>query len=379
MDWFLDHSGALLRGRLRRRLRAPSRRSRGSVGAGHSGSRRFRLARQPEPAAGDLVRRHRTEPGHAAGAVKSHEFSDRPIKSRIAGSADQARRSAARVRSAGTPGGKKSADVGPGTDRIDRAAGRQDRTWLRVAAARRDGAAAAAGRARSRSCGGLPARGLGTLAARPAREKAVVSAHCRALAGAASRQRFGIGAVALALLRTRRSTWCSATKAAIASRTGSGIATASTIACPGSVRAFAFRRIGGRRGDFIGRLAAGRLQRHPERGGAGRQIAAIIVGLRAIELDFGGAGVERRASPPCSPGASTAAPRAGRRAPRPAARRNRPRASAPCAARPRCRPECAAAVSRRTHATGARRRTGKPVSRFCGFRRSILSMRSSPG
>src|SRR5215472_13586435 len=52
-----------------------------------------------------LVRRPTT--GTPSGSLKSQEFSDRPTKSRIAGSVDQARRSAARVRSAGTPGAKK--------------------------------------------------------------------------------------------------------------------------------------------------------------------------------------------------------------------------------------------------------------------------------
>jgi len=47
--------------------------------------------------------------------LKSHEFSDKPMKLQIAGSVDQARRSAARVRSAGTPGAKKGrmSDSGP--------------------------------------------------------------------------------------------------------------------------------------------------------------------------------------------------------------------------------------------------------------------------
>src|SRR5215467_4899841 len=47
-------------------------------------------------------------PGTPPSALKSHEFSDRPMKSRIAGSAVQARRSAARVSSGGTSGARKA-------------------------------------------------------------------------------------------------------------------------------------------------------------------------------------------------------------------------------------------------------------------------------
>src|SRR5438132_1334281 len=47
-------------------------------------------------------------PGTPPGALKSHEFSDKPMKSRITGSADQARRSAARAKSAGTPAARKA-------------------------------------------------------------------------------------------------------------------------------------------------------------------------------------------------------------------------------------------------------------------------------
>jgi hypothetical protein len=41
-------------------------------------------------------------PGTPPAALKSHEFSDRPMKLRIVGSTDQPRRSAARARSAAT-------------------------------------------------------------------------------------------------------------------------------------------------------------------------------------------------------------------------------------------------------------------------------------
>src|SRR5262249_44237524 len=44
----------------------------------------------------------------APGALKSHEFSESPMKSRILGSAAHARRSAARVNSGGTPGARKA-------------------------------------------------------------------------------------------------------------------------------------------------------------------------------------------------------------------------------------------------------------------------------
>src|SRR5689334_19980015 len=44
----------------------------------------------------------------AFGALKSHEFSERPTKSRILGSLAHARRSAARVSSAGTPGARNA-------------------------------------------------------------------------------------------------------------------------------------------------------------------------------------------------------------------------------------------------------------------------------
>ena len=48
------------------------------------------------------------KPAIAPGALKSHEFSDRPTKSRIAGSNDHTRRSAARVKSSGTPVSRKA-------------------------------------------------------------------------------------------------------------------------------------------------------------------------------------------------------------------------------------------------------------------------------
>ena len=47
-------------------------------------------------------------PGIESGALKSQEFSDRPTKSRIAGSALQARRRAARLSAAGTPRCRKA-------------------------------------------------------------------------------------------------------------------------------------------------------------------------------------------------------------------------------------------------------------------------------
>jgi len=47
------------------------------------------------------------KPNIPSGALKSHEFSDSPIKSRMPGSLDQPRRSAARINSAGTPRARK--------------------------------------------------------------------------------------------------------------------------------------------------------------------------------------------------------------------------------------------------------------------------------
>ena len=54
------------------------------------------------------VPRNAPKPGMALGSVKSHAFSASPTKSRIVGSADQARRSAARLSSAGIPLRKNS-------------------------------------------------------------------------------------------------------------------------------------------------------------------------------------------------------------------------------------------------------------------------------
>jgi hypothetical protein len=48
------------------------------------------------------------KPGTPSGALKSQAFSASPMKLRIAGSADQARRSAARASSTGTPGCRKT-------------------------------------------------------------------------------------------------------------------------------------------------------------------------------------------------------------------------------------------------------------------------------
>jgi hypothetical protein len=48
------------------------------------------------------------KPAIAPGALKSHAFSESPMKSRIFGSAAQARRSAARVNSSGTPEARKA-------------------------------------------------------------------------------------------------------------------------------------------------------------------------------------------------------------------------------------------------------------------------------
>jgi hypothetical protein len=72
----------------------------------------------------------------ATRALKSHEFSDRPTKSRIAGSEDEARRSAARAKSPGTPGVKERANVGCGPNRLDR---RQTREIERRLKFRRSG------------------------------------------------------------------------------------------------------------------------------------------------------------------------------------------------------------------------------------------------
>src|SRR6516162_1706742 len=82
----------------------------GSCKASRGGTRAMRSV--PELAASPVIRAKRwgvrePNPGTPSGALKSQEFSDRPMKSRIAGSVDQARRSAARVRSAGAPGAKK--------------------------------------------------------------------------------------------------------------------------------------------------------------------------------------------------------------------------------------------------------------------------------
>jgi len=58
------------------------------------------------------------KPAIAPGALKSQEFSDRPTKSRIAGSNDHTRRSAARAKSSATPVSRK-ADIGFGANGFD--------------------------------------------------------------------------------------------------------------------------------------------------------------------------------------------------------------------------------------------------------------------
>ena len=69
-------------------------------------------------------------PGIAVGSVKSQSFSASPLKSRIAGSAAHARRSAARASSVGTPGARKVADVGDRGNRIRATAASPDRTRI---------------------------------------------------------------------------------------------------------------------------------------------------------------------------------------------------------------------------------------------------------
>ena len=142
----------------------------------------------------------------------------------------------------------------------------------------------AIGRSRLR-CGRVP------FAARPPRQKALVSAHRgarsaarRAIASGSARSRWRFSKI--------RSTGYSATKAATASRTVSGIATASTIACTDSVRPSASAGSAVTAAISYGGSFAGRLQRHPYRGHPRLQISAIVVGVRAVQLDLGRAGVK---------------------------------------------------------------------------------------
>ena len=121
------------------------------------------------------------KPGIAPGALKSHEFSDRPTKSRIMGSDDQTRRRAARVKSAGTPAARKALMSDPATIEFDRRQTRRVEQRLsfarRQSSSRGSGGSAATGILRLRSLARIRSRPA--LAARPPRQKGVVIAHRR--------------------------------------------------------------------------------------------------------------------------------------------------------------------------------------------------------
>ena len=120
------------------------------------------------------VTRADRNPGIAFGSVKSQAFSASPTKSRIAGSAVHARRSAARVKSAGTPARRNARMSVPAVIEFDRRQGSRDRTRLLRLRRGWSGASACA-----RGVGAQPSScwpralvlGASLLAARPAREE----------------------------------------------------------------------------------------------------------------------------------------------------------------------------------------------------------------
>jgi len=102
-------------------------------------------------------------PGTPSGAVKSQAFSASPTKSRIAGSAIQARRSAARATAAGTPDARKGLrSVAPLIDSIGG-------SGISAAVTRTAGASGAV--SPSVSCGGSRFAGCGAAAARFRRDQ----------------------------------------------------------------------------------------------------------------------------------------------------------------------------------------------------------------
>ena len=258
----------------------------------------------------------------ALGSLKSHPFSTRPTKSRMAGSADQARRSAARVNSGGTPGCRKRAHVGVGADRFDRRQlGEIERRPVCGSPARPASAGAAARSfvffgfrlRRSRRL----VRRLAVCAATIARENFparswLVLIRCvggrRPSASGSARSRWR--------LTKARSTWCSATKAAtdVAHRLRHrhGLDDGRRDARP-SLRPRPDRR-SPRRARTADRPPLGRSTTHSS-GVLGHQVVAIVARFRAIQFDLGRAGIKSRALAVVGQLASKAASPARRSAP----------------------------------------------------------------
>ena len=227
------------------------------------------------------------KPGIPSGSLKSQAFSSSPTKSRMAGSAAQARRSAARVR---VSAARRSAEMRvmsvSARDRIDRWQARRDRIparrRVRCGAVSRLLRFRAAGRRNRFACFGSSSAFAGlALAARPALEEIFRLAHLRSsVSAAAPRQRFGVGAVALALHECALDMVLGHEGRNRVAATVSGIGTGSTRSFAGFRQALAFGRIGGDDRKLVGRLALGRPQHHPQRRRADREIVAIVRGFR---------------------------------------------------------------------------------------------------
>ena len=188
-DWRRRHDGRLQPGaricRRRRNLRV-----RGRICRGGSGCRGDLLSGSPSPTTLANNRRissvsgNGPKPGAPPGAVKSHWFSANPMKSRMAGSVVQARRSAARVNSTGTPGARNARmSVAEVIDSIGGSFARSTR--VSVAGVGASGGSRTLVRGRRRRPvyvtirlrrRGRSLRGL-LLAARPAREKSFRFSH----------------------------------------------------------------------------------------------------------------------------------------------------------------------------------------------------------
>ncbi len=173
-------------------------------------------------------------------------------------------------------------------------------------------------------------------------------------------------------LKNTCSTWCSATKAATVSRTGSGIGTVSTRSVAGSVKASPSAGFGRYREYVVRRLAVARAQHDPQERRFAAQIVPIVGRLRLIEVDAGAPGVERGGLLI----GSEHGPRCGLRL----ARQHRDRA--PHVLDPRAvglapldhdTDRDAHKRARLGQLTASGWRTGRPVTRLCGFSRMIRS------
>ena len=287
------------------------------------------------------------KPGMAAGSVKSHWFSAIPMKSRIAGSDVQARRKAALVSSAGTPdcrkarmsvpavmesiGGKLAGSNGGGEGEfagvLQLPLDRRERFSIRSADS------------------GSPTSGFSCLAfSRFRRDQRATkfsgSLIARSPAHRSRPRRLG-SSRSRWRLKNGRSTWCSAMNCR--NRLGDGLrhrhGVDQIVAC---LRVgLAFGRVSRNSEYLVGRLGT-RSAAAPPRAGAPRTAdwSEVVRRLRSIQLDGGGAGIERWWRRRPAPAASRALPRARLPTPKRAARRSPTRAGRLVAARPRRRREC---------------------------------------